>query len=104
MLLNMSSSSLPFGSGAEFFSSGGTADGPELDLVAAPGARLRDLSDKLLAPQVLQLDAWALVEVGAKTSFEDTPSLGALLDLARDLVSVGVVHEGVAVVLPTNDL
>src|SRR5215204_6453969 len=77
--------------------------GPELHLVPGAGSRLRDLSHKLLADQALQRDTGLLVEGLAQTRFKDAPGFGALLDLARVLVAVGIIREDVAVMLAADD-
>src|SRR5215217_627349 len=79
------------------------ADCAELDLVAGARARLGDLGHELLANQALQRHTWLLVEVSTEARLEDRPGLGALLYLAGVLVAVGVVVEGVSVVIATHD-
>src|SRR5215208_2043250 len=76
---------------------------PKFDLVPTPGSRLRDLSHELLTDEVLQGNARLLVEVAAQARLEDRPGFGALLNLAGVLVAVGVIGEGVAVVLSADD-
>ncbi len=61
--------------GVLFVVVGDRTNGAELDLVSAPSARLRDLSDELFAYQALQRDARAFVEVRAQARFEDASSL-----------------------------